>query len=202
MKRDLTIKEMDFNSSFLSCEKDCKTILKRLFVESQPYSNELKRLLVLNTPDCLDNRDSKVYNDILSNTTLASLRKDGYIKLEPKIKIPEHEEVKSYIIITFDNFVPNATNPQFRDCTISFDILCHTDYWDIGDFRIRPFKIAGYIDGILDKTRLSGIGKLEFAGCNELVLDQNLSGYTLIYRAVHGSDDMLENNPEQKTWLS
>lgn len=202
MKRDLTIKPMDFKSSFLSCEKDCETILRRLFVESQPYSNELKRLLVLNTPDCLDNKTSKVYNDIIANTTLASLRKDGYIKLEPKLRMFDHEEIKTYIIITFDNFVPNANNPKFRDCTISFDILCHTDYWDIGNFRLRPFKIAGYIDGILDESRLSGIGKLEFAGCNELVLDENLSGYTLLYRAVHGSDDVIDTKPEQKTWLS
>lgn len=202
MKRDLILKPMDFKSSFLSCEKDCETILRRLFVESQPYSNELKRLLVLNTPDCLDNKTSKVYNDIIANTTLASLRKDGYIKLEPKIRMLDHEEIKTYIIITFDNFVPNAKNPKFRDCMISFDILCHTDYWDIGNFKLRPFKIAGYIDGILDESRLSGIGKLEFAGCNELVLDENLSGYTLLYRAVHGSDDVIDTKPEQKTWLS
>ena len=59
------------------------------------------------------------------------------------------------------------------------------------NFQIRPLKIAGYIDGILNKTKLSGIGELEFMGCNELVLDEVLSGYTLSYRAVHGSDDRI-----------
>ncbi len=125
--------------------------------------------------------------------SIAKLRDDGYIKLEPKISIPEHEEVKSYILISFDNFFPNATNPQFRDCTVTFDILCHTDYWDIGNYRLRPLKIVGYIDGILNNTRLSGIGTFQFAGCNELVLDQTFSGYTLMYKAIHGSDDIIPN---------
>ena len=31
-------------SSFLSCEKDFETILRRLFIESQPHGDELKRL--------------------------------------------------------------------------------------------------------------------------------------------------------------
>ena len=33
-------------------------------------------------------------------------------------------------------------------------------------------------------------------GCNELVLDEVLSGYTLSYRAVHGSDDRIP--PEEE----
>jgi hypothetical protein len=35
------------SSSFLSCEKDTELILKKLFVESRPYSDVLKRLLVV-----------------------------------------------------------------------------------------------------------------------------------------------------------
>jgi len=52
-------------------------------------------------------------------------------------------------------------------------------------------KIAGYIDGILNKTRLSGIGTFQFAGCDELVLDETLSGYSMTYSAIHGTDDVL-----------
>ena len=63
------------------------------------------------------------------------------------------------------------------------------EHWDIGNFRQRPIKIAGYIDGILNKNKLSGIGTLNFAGCNEILLDENLAGYCLMYTATHGSDD-------------
>ena len=41
-------------SSFLSCEKDAEDIVKLLFVKSKPYSDRLKRLLIVNKPDCLD----------------------------------------------------------------------------------------------------------------------------------------------------
>lgn len=190
MRRD-TRTTMSCNSSFLSCEKDTETILRRLFVESYPYSDTLKRLLVINTKDCLDNNESEVINKTISEMTVAKMRQEGYIKLEPKIEMPEHEEVKAYIIISFDNFTPNETNPFYRDCTISFDIICHTDYWDIGNYRLRPLKIAGYIDGLLNNCRLSGIGILNFLGASQLVLNQDLSGYTLTYRAVHGNDDRL-----------
>ena len=113
-----------------------------------------------------------------------------YITLVPKIKMNEHEEVKSYIVISFDNFRPNESNPYYRDCTVMIDVLCHTDYWDIGNYRQRPIKIAGYIDGILNETKLSGIGSFKFLGCNELVLSENLSGYCLVYDATHGVDDI------------
>ena len=71
------------------------------------------------------------------------------------------------------------------------DILCHPDNWDIGNYRIRPLKIAGYIDAILNGARLSGIGTFNFISCNELVIDEDLSGYCLLYSAVHGVDDAL-----------
>ena len=190
MKRDL-VRIPEIKSSFLSCEKDVETILRRLFVESQPYSDALKRLLILSTKDCLDNKTSEVYDKKLKEMNLIELKKHGYIKLEPKIRLPEHEEIKSYILLSFDNFATNATNPKFRDCNVNFDIICHTDYWDVGNYRIRPLKIAGYIDGLLNECKLSGIGTFNFLGCNQIILDENLSGYTLTYRAVHGSDDII-----------
>lgn len=189
MRRDtrLTTK---FNSSFLSCEKDIETILRKLFIESKPYSDILKRLLVINTKDCLTN-ESEIVTNKLNETNLAKLIQEGYIKLAPKLTMGEHEEVKAYIIISCDNYTVNDSNSYFRDCTVSFDIICHTDYWDIGDYRLRPLKIAGYIDGILNDARLSGIGVFNFMGCNELILNEDLAGYTLTYRAIHGNDDKL-----------
>ena len=196
MRRDISLPSSQFSSSFLSCEKDIEEILRKLFVSSKPYSDYLKKLLVINTPDCLDNETSTIIQQKIADMSLAKLRQEGYIKLEPKIRFGEHEEVKSYIIISCDNFTPNATNPHYRDCTVTFDIICHTDYWDIGNYRVRPLKIAGYIDGILNKARLSGIGTFQFMGCNQLVLNEELSGYTLMYRAVHGNDDKLEAEEE------
>lgn len=192
MRRDAICK---CKSSFLSCEKDTEKILRKLFIESHPYSEDLKRLLVINTKDCLDNKTSEVYNRVLSEMTLPKLIQEGYIKIVPKFLLPEHEEVKSYIIISFDNFTPSS-NPEFRDCVVHFDIICHTDYWDLGDYRLRPLKIAGVIDGLLDRSRLTGIGTFQFLGGNELILNEEFSGYSLMYSAVHGSDDYIPDKDE------
>ena len=181
----------DFKSSFLSCEKDTETIIKKLFVDSKPYSDYLKRLLIINTKDCLNDMTNPVYLDMIKKMSVQKLRDQGYIRLEPKIAMKENEEVKSYIRLSFDHFTPSG-NEHYRDCIIEIDILCHPEYWDIGNFRMRPLKIAGYIDGILNNNKLSGIGTLNFAGMNEIILDENLAGYCLMYTATHGSDDYIE----------
>lgn len=185
MRKDLA--KPDIRSSFLSCEKDTEIILRRLFIESKPYSDVLKKLLVINTKDCLTS-DNPNYLKKINSMSLKDLRERGYIRLEPKLKFGEHEEVKAYLLLSFDNFTPNATNPEYRDCTVAIDVICHTDYWDVENYCLRPIKIIGYIDGILNDTKLTGIGRFHFMGCNQLVLDENLSGYTLMYRAVHDVD--------------
>lgn len=182
-------------SSFLSCEKDTETILRKLFIESQPYSDTLKRLLVINMPDCLTNEENEVYQKKVKEMSLSELVKQGYVKTTPKIRLEENAEIKAYMIISFDNFLPSS-NPQFRDCTVHFDIVCHSDYWGMDNYQLRPLKIAGYIDGILNNAKLSGIGTFQFLGCTEIVLDENLSGYCLTFSAVHGSDDKIEE-PEE-----
>ena len=185
---DLTTK---CKSSFLSCEKDIEEILYKLFIKSRQYSESLKRLLLIPNKDCLSNMQNEEYKKLVEKADLNYLRKNGYLKLEPKIRLPEHEDMKSYIIMSFDNFTPSG-NPEFRDCIVTFDVICHIDTWDIGNYQLRPLKICGYIDGLLNKTRLSGIGTFQFMGCSELILSQDLAGYTLMYSAVHGSDDLIE----------
>lgn len=183
----------NIKSSFLSCEKDAETIVRKLFVDNRPYSDELKRLLLINTKDCLDDRTNPVYNKKISDTSLSDMIDEGYIRMKPLIKMGENEEVRSYICLSFDNFIPHANNIYYRDHIIELDIICHIDKWDLGNFRLRPLKIAGYIDGILDQTKLAGIGTLDFVACNEIVLSEELAGYCLMYRTVNADDDRIES---------
>ena len=53
----------ELKSSFLSCEKDTESIIHKLFVDSRPHSDMLKRLLLINTPDCLNDMTNQVYID-------------------------------------------------------------------------------------------------------------------------------------------
>lgn len=186
MKRDLV---KPLYSSFLSCEKDTETVLRKIFMDEKQHARTLKKLLIINTKDCLD--DSKQeYTEKVNEYNVKKLIDEGYIRLQPRLMLPEHEKVKSYIIFNFDNFTQSGNN-EFRDCTISFDVVCNVPYWEVGSYGQRPLMICGYIDGLLNRTKLSGIGTLEFLSCNQLILDENLCGYTLTYIATHGTDDIL-----------
>ena len=188
MVKNLAMKP--FQSSFLSCEKDTEIILRKLFVESRPYSDDLKRLLVINTKDCLDDKTNPIYLKKLEEMKLPQLIQQQYITFNPEIQLEEYSEVKSFINITYDDFLPNATNPQFRDYTLTIIVMSLLEYWDLGNYRQRPTKIAGFIDGILDNSRLTGIGAFQFIGGSEIAYP-DWGGYVLMYRAIHGSDDKL-----------
>ncbi len=182
----------NINSSFLSCEKDAETIIRKLFVDSRPYSDELKRLLLINTKDCLDDRTNPAYIKKITETSVGDLMDKDYIRFRPLIAMTENEEVKSYLRISFDGFTPHVKNNYYRNHMIEIDIICHVNQWELGNYRTRPTKIAGYIDGILNQTKLAGIGQLEFVSCNEIVLSEELAGYCLMYRSVNADDDKIE----------
>jgi hypothetical protein len=54
------------------------------------------------------------------------------IKIVPKMYVDK--TVLNYVLIAFDRFTRNATNPEFRDNLIEFDIVCHHDQWTLKDF--------------------------------------------------------------------
>lgn len=184
----------NFSSTFLSCAKDQELIWRKLLVDSKPYSDKLKKLLIVNTPNCLDPSQEQ-YQRTINKYTVNDMIDDGYIKVIPKLTFGEHEEVKSYVLLEFDDFVP-TDNPQYRDCVISFSIICHLDYWNMDDYKLRPWEIAGYIDGILNNERLSGIGTLQFLGASQLVLSEYLGGVSLRYLATHSKADDEEHSSD------
>ena len=121
------------------------------------------------------------------------------IKIVPKLKVDQPDFC--YIIISFDNFTPNMTNTEFRDNTITFDIVCHFDQWNLGNFALRPYKIAAEIDSMLNNKKLTGIGTLQFLGANQIILSDEFAGLTLMYQTIHaydGEDTKKALNPREQ----
>ena len=161
-------------SSFLSTEKDMNLIVSAIL-----KNERLKRLLHYTTRDALNRKN------LTEDESLELFGKN--IKLVPKLDVDN--SVLNYIIISFDNFTPNATNPEFRDNIIEFDIICHFDQWQLQDFALRPYKIAGEIDSMFNGKHLTGIGELNFLGMNQIILTDEFAGLCLMYSAVHGEED-------------
>ena len=161
-------------SSFLSMEKDMHLISNMILKNPR-----LKRLLHYTTPDALDRPN------ISEDDSLKMFGKN--IKIVPKLYVDN--SVLNYIIISFDNFVTNPTNPEFRDNIVEFDIICHFDQWTLKDFQLRPYKIAAEIDSMFNEKHLTGIGKLKFLGANQMILTDEYAGLCLMYEAIHGGED-------------
>ena len=169
-------------SSFISIEKDMGTIIDMML-----KNNRLKKLLYYNLENCL-------FQENLTEDQSLELIKDGYIRMVPKLYVDK--DVLNYIIISFDNFTPNMTNPEFRDNIISFDIICHFNQWQMPNFQLRPYKIAAEIDTLFNNRHLSGIGELQFLGANQILINDEFGGISLMYSAVHGEDDKI-NSPNE-----
>ena len=160
-------------SSFLSVEKDTGIIVNEIL-----KNNRLKKLLYYTTSDAMEKPN------LTEDESLSLLGTN--IKIVPKLYVDG--SVLNYILINFDNFTPSE-NPEFRDNTVQFDIVCHFDQWNLRDYALRPYKIAGEIDSMFNLKKLTGIGYLEFVGATQIVLTDEFAGLCLMYRTVHGGED-------------
>ena len=175
-------------SSFLSVEKDMNIIVDYII-----KNDRLKKMLYYTSKDCLDKPK------LTEEETLSLFGKQ--IKIVPKLYVDG--SVLNYIIVSFDNFTQNGTNTEFRDNIIEFDIICHFDQWQMKDFELRPYKIAAALDSMFNEQRLTGIGKLEFLGANQMILTDEYAGLCVMYRAVHGEEDKKHPlNPANETELN
>lgn len=166
-------------SSLLGMPKDAAIIIDRIL--SNP---NLLRLLVYETRDWQSQPlpNGEQIKELFTNHQISSV---------PKIKIDSKE--KTYIRLTYGTVIRNASNPEYRDNTFGIDIICHYDNWDLGDFELRPYRVAGEIDAMLDKTHLTGIGELEFVSATPYVYNEEFAGVSLTYLAVRGHED--QKNP-------
>ena len=128
-------------SSFASVEKTLSLVVERLL-----KNDRLKRLLyytdkhALSLPRLNQEQGYSLLND--------------QIRIVPKLTISE--EAKPYIIITLDNFVPFENQTTFRSFTLGFDIIVPFEFWQLDNFKLRPYAIAGEIDGMINNDYVVG----------------------------------------------
>jgi len=156
-------------SSFATVEKVLKQVIDKLM-----FHTPLQKLLYYSDKHCLSLAE-------LSQDQVFSLL-GNQIKVVPKLQVDDG--VMAYIIISFDKFLPSiASATTFREVSLSFDILCHYDFWSLDDFKLRPYSIAGCIDGVINKSTFSDLdgGIANFVQARQLVLNEYLGGVTLDY---------------------
>lgn len=168
-------------SSFLSIEKDTDLIVSKMM-----KNERLKRLLHYTTSDCISKKN------LTEEESLSMFNKE--IRIIPRLALDG--DVLNYVIVNFDHFTPNITNPYYRDNIIEFDIICHFDQWRLDGGQLRPYRIAAEIDSMFNETHLSGIGTLQFLSASQMIINDEFAGITLLYSAIHGDEDKKHMIPQ------
>lgn len=170
----MKIATIDFpHSSFLSVEKDLDIIVSKIC-----QNQRLLKLLYYNVPNALA-------QPALSDDQLGEVIKNN-IKLVPKTYV--EDEYRNYLIIKFDNFL-TGLNPEFRNNTIEFDILCNYENWQLDGYALRPIKIMAEIDSMFNGARLTGAGLTEFGGATDIIATDQVAGYCIFFNVIHGGED-------------
>lgn len=164
-------------SSFLATEKDYSIIIKKML-----ENDELCKLLYYRQKDCLKAKN------LTMEQKLSMI--DNQIKLVPYLQITP--ECPIYVFVLMDNFRPNAKNPEFKDCNLVFCVLCHPDHWNLGNFKLRPQKIVGEIDEMLNGQKLTGIGTVTWLNAGNLLISNELMGMMSLYKVVRGIEDEID----------
>lgn len=170
--------QYDFpKSSFLGMTKDTSLIMEKIL-----SNKNILKLLYYNGTDWKEKPD-------LTAQEIKSLFKNHQISNIPKIQVSGDK--LTYLRLSFDDFIPNNTNPFYRDCIMEIKILCHFEDWDLNDYEIRPYRIAGELDSMFNNAKMTGIGVLNFLSAGMDVYDSEYGGITLRYLITYGDEDKI-----------
>lgn len=168
-------------SSFMTVENTLAQVTELLL-----KNDRLKRLLYYTDPKALH---------LPKLTPAQSLTLIGdQIRIIPKLEVDY--EAKPFIILTMDNFVPNQDMTTFRYCTLGIDIIVPYKFWNLENFKLRPYAIAGEIDAMINKSNQTKLGIADFAGAKMLLVNSEVGGLTLYYNIETYTDDVKLNPPE------
>lgn len=168
-------------SSFMTVENTLSQVVELLL-----KNDRLKRLLYYTDPKALH---------LPKLTPAQSLSLVGnQIQIVPKLEVESNSS--PHIILTFDNFEPTDDMSAFRRCTLGVDIIVPYQFWNLENFKLRPYAIAGEIDAMLNKSNQTRLGIANFAGAKMLLINSEVGGLTLYYLIETLIDD-IKLHPEE-----
>lgn len=140
----------------------------------------------------------KIVYKLIENQTICKLLKyqdadplskesvDGSELLHNQIiivpKIPESGVECSFIIVVFDQYTINPSNPDFKVSRIRFDVVCPFSEWIVNANSLRPYLLMQEIDKEFNQAKLNGLGNLQFTHSTPLVLSPQMGGYSMYYQ--------------------
>ncbi|GAV11289.1 hypothetical protein [Paenibacillus sp. NAIST15-1] len=150
----------------------CELSTMKTEIMTRIISNKnLCKALYYNDPDFLDKIE---INDPYSLL---------YDRVFPYRRVPEVEdEAKTFINLSLSRF--RKIDNSFKDGLITIFVITHTDLVRTDYGILRYDYIINEIDELFNQKRGLGIGKLEFAGMDELYVNKKFIGISVSYKPV------------------
>ncbi len=144
----------------------------RQLIQSDP---EIRKMLLFDTRDALE------------KTTPSFEEADEFIILSPIFDITEPPFDKNTIMtisVTRSNYNDELVT---LNNIIKINILTRSELWELNNNKIRPLEIANKIIQKINNLKISASHKLYFLNIELAILNENVSGYALIFHLEEGS---------------
>lgn len=176
-----------FNNDFLGRYSTFTIVEKKLreTVELLLRNERLKRLLYY------DDAKALYLPKLTPQQTLSIIEKQ--ISTCPKVPIDLDE--RPHIILTMNRF-SGVNGTDFRNCYLEISILCPYECWNLNDFKIRPYSIAGEIDAMINRSNFTGLGIAKFITASIIMCSPDTGGLVLSYFIDSQKEDVTLHPPE------
>lgn len=138
-------------------------IIKRLLA-----NQNLLKLLYYTDKDPLSHPD-------LTQEQISEEIFEKLIKIIPRVG--PKETAHSVVVLRIARGVGLAVNSEFKNVTISLEILVPMTQWIIKGTNLRPFAIMGEIQKSLNNKKVEGLGKLTGGDFSLNFLTEEISDY-------------------------
>lgn len=155
---------------FVNLEKSIFQI--RTFIESE---KDIRKLLVIDSSDALDKEVP----------TLAQTRE--HILLSPVFDVtepPYDKNTTMTIVLSKGVYDDEAV---LLNGIIKINVLTRTELWELDNNKIRPLEIVNLIIKRLNNQKVSASHKINFEQIDIAILNENVSGYTILFHLEEGS---------------
>lgn len=130
-----------------------------------------------------------IYHDVdnaLSGADVLQSAVEDYIVVSPVFDMTQEPFNKNTIISVALVRGMKQEDEQIIGTTVRINILTQSTLWKLVDNKIRPTSIASRIIDSIDGKKTSSSHKLSFNKIELIVLNENISGYSLLFFLTEG----------------
>lgn len=130
-------------------------------------------------------------SDALSKNSIDIAAVDDYIFLSPVMDTTREPFNKHCLItITLTNINETDEEPLLLG-EIRVNVIAQNNVWELNNNKIRPIEISDRIIEKINYMKFDSSHKLEFDKIDLVILDKNITGYSITFNISEGSG--LEN---------